>query len=110
MEQELGCADSVSAPELLDLEVTNALGRLVAAKRLPAAIADDAVTDLYALRIARWPHRQLVHRIWTLRGQLTAYDAAYVALAEQLDADLVTTDGRLRRSDGHDARIRVFAG
>ncbi len=70
--------------------------------------ADQALQDLRALSIVRYPHDVLLPRIWELRSSLTAYDAAYVALAEVLDAALLTCDGKLARSHGHDARIELF--
>jgi predicted nucleic acid-binding protein len=77
---------------------------------VPTGIADAAALDLRSLRVARWPHAPLAERAWALRARLTAYDAAYVALAEELDAELVTTDARLARSRGHGARITAFPG
>jgi len=60
--------------------------------------------------IRRYPATRLLERIWRLRGALSAYDAAYVALAEALDAPLVTTDRRLAQAEGHGARIEAFPG
>lgn len=61
------------------------------------------------LPLTRYPHAPFVGRAWALRENITAYDAAYVALAEALDAPLLTTDGRLARSTGHNARME-FVG
>lgn len=58
--------------------------------------------------IQRYPHIYLLPRVWDLRHNLTAYDAVYVALAELLEAPLVTRDRRLARAVGHDAAIEVF--
>ena len=66
----------------------------------------EALSDV---RVTRYPHGPLVSRIWELRGNLTAYDAAYVALAEALDAPLITTDGRLARASGHRARVELYS-
>ena len=60
------------------------------------------------LQLNRYPHVELVPRVWELRDTLTAYDAAYVALAEALEATLVTRDARLARSSGHRARIELL--
>ncbi len=68
----------------------------------------EALEDLASARISKYPHTPLVARIWELRGNLTAYDAAYVALAEVLDAPLVTTDGRLAQAPGHRARVESY--
>jgi predicted nucleic acid-binding protein len=108
VEGELIRNEAAAAPELIDLEVVNALRRQTRVGRIPEETADAALKALPELRISRWSHVPLVPRIWALRAQLTPYDAAYVALAEQLDAELVTTDDRLARSHGHDARITTF--
>jgi predicted nucleic acid-binding protein len=67
----------------------------------------EALDDLSALRITRHPHLLYVSRIWELRHNLTAYDAAYVALAEALSAPLISCDGGLARSRGHRATIEL---
>lgn len=101
--------DDLRAPHLLDIEFASGLRRLVAASELSAERASDALLDLHALRVVRYPHLTLVDRIWELRSWLTAYDAAYVALAEVLRIPLVTCDARLARSTGHRAVIELFA-
>lgn len=73
-------------------------------------LASQAVALLRELPIVRWQHLQLVPRIWALRAIFTPYDAAYVALAEVLDAPLITTDLRLARARGHRASIEAFGG
>ena len=69
----------------------------------------DALKALSDVRVNRYPHGPLVPRIWELRDDLTAYDAAYVALAEALDVPPVTTDGRLTRAPGHRARVESYS-
>jgi len=89
------------APHLLDVEVLSALRRVVAAGDATPARADAAVADLLALPIERYEHALLVPRVWQLRDGFSAYDAAYVALAEALAAEpvpLLTADARLARS------------
>ena len=63
--------------------------------------------QLRGLSLTRYPHEDLLPRIWALKDNLTAYDAAYVALAEALDAPLITRDRRLAASPGHSARIEL---
>jgi len=67
------------------------------------------VSDLADLPLVRYPHDPFLERVWELHLSLSAYDAVYVALAEALDAPLVTCDGRLGRSHGHKARVEVLA-
>jgi predicted nucleic acid-binding protein len=98
------------APQLLDVEVLSALRRLVATGNSSVMRADQAVEDLRDLAIERYPHEVLVPRIWELRDNFSAYDAAYVALAEGLNDDathLLTADGRLARAVAAHAAVPV---
>ena len=88
-------ADELRAPHLIDIEVLHALRSLVARGELTPDRAQDARTDFADLLLVRHPHAPLADRIWALRHNLTAYDAAYVALAEALGTPLVTCDSRL---------------
>lgn len=99
--------ESVHAPHLIDLEIAQALRRQVGAGIMTAARADLALDTWRSLPVRRWGHQALIHRVWALRGTMTAYDAAYVALAETLDAVLVTMDGKIARAPGHGARVEV---
>lgn len=99
--------DELHAPHLLDVEVTQGVWRLVRMGELSAGRAADAVADLGDLDLHRHPHRDLLTRAWKLRDTITAYDAMYVALAEALDAPMVTCDAPLTRTSGHRARIEV---
>lgn len=104
---ELG-AGELHAPTLLDFEIVSALRGLTLGGQLSAARAQDALTDFDDLPIHRWPSdAALRRRAFSLRANLTAYDAAYVALAEALECPLLTRDARLARSSGHSATIRV---
>lgn len=94
-------------PQLCLVEVVQAFRALTLRGLIPAQRARLAIADLADLPATRHPADPLLPRIWQLRGQLTAYDANYVALAEALDAQLITADLRLARSGGHDARILV---
>ena len=100
--------ETLHAPHLLDLEVTQVLRRLALQRVVPVLRADEAVRDLVDLRITRYPHLVLLPRIWQLRHSLSAYDAAYIVLAEKLGAVLVTRDGRLASASGHAAAIELF--
>lgn len=95
----------VHAPHLLDIEVMYALRRLVLKQELSRQDAGTAVALLPQLQIARHAHLLLLPRIWELRDAVTAYDAAYVSLAEILDLPLWTCDAKLSRSHGHRAKI-----
>jgi predicted nucleic acid-binding protein len=98
---------SLHAPELLDLEVAQVLRRLVREGALSASRGAAAIEDLRDLRITRYPHFILLPRIWQLRHNLSAYDAAYVVLAEKLGATLLTRDARLASAAGHGATVEV---
>ena len=96
------------SPHLLDIEVAQVLRRFVAGGKVTPVRAREALDDLLDLALTRYPHGVLLGRVWELRSNLTAYDAAYVALAEALDAVLVTCDGKIAEAPGHRARIEVF--
>jgi predicted nucleic acid-binding protein len=100
--------ETLHAPHLLYLEVTQVLRRLALQGVVPVHRADDAVRDLLDLRITRYPHLVFLPRIWQLRHNLSAYDAAYIVLAENLGAALVTRDGRLASASGYGAAIELF--
>ena len=103
-----GDPQTIHAPHLLDVEIAQVLRRLAAARVITPVRADEALDDLRDLAVTRYPHDPFLDRIWDLRGNLTAYDAAYVALAEALDAPLVTCDARLASGRGHRARVDVI--
>jgi predicted nucleic acid-binding protein len=96
------------APHLIDVEVTQVLRRYSLAKSLSSARARQAFEDYMNIPLERFPHDVLLPRIWELRHNLTAYDAAYVALAEALDAPLVTCDRALSSAKGHRANVLLF--
>jgi predicted nucleic acid-binding protein len=98
---------NLDVPHLLDVEVARALRRLVNAGELEADAAAVALADLRALDLERHAHEPLLERMWALRENLTAYDAAYVALAEALDTTLLTCDARLGRAPGIGADVEV---
>jgi predicted nucleic acid-binding protein len=102
-------AESLHSPHLLDVEVAQVVRRLAAQGVVSAERGRQALEDLADLDLARHPHEVLLPAIWQLRENLTAYDAAYVALAEALDAPLLTLDARLAGAPGHRAIIDVVA-
>ena len=101
-------AEDLHAPRLVDFEVVSALRGLTLRGHLSATRAEDLLADFDDLPLQRWPSADaLRRRAFQLRDNISAYDAAYVALAEALDCPLVTRDGRLARSSGHSAQIEV---
>jgi predicted nucleic acid-binding protein len=103
-----GRGESLHAPHLLDLEVAQVLRRLAREAVISARRAEEAIQDLADLRVTRYPHFVFLSRIWQLRNNLSAYDAAYVALAENLGATLVTRDARLASTSGRAVAVEVF--
>jgi predicted nucleic acid-binding protein len=100
-------SQTLHAPHLLDVEVAQVIRRYAANGEIDSDRGRAAVADLADFPLHRYPHDVLLPRIWELRNNLTAYDAVYVALAEALDAPLLTRDRRLAAAPGHDARIRL---
>lgn len=97
--------ETLHAPHLLDLEVAQVLRRYVSQRQITEARGAEALADLGDFPITRYPHTIFLPRVWELRGNLTAYDAVYIALAEALDASLVTRDSGLASATGHGAHI-----
>jgi predicted nucleic acid-binding protein len=100
--------ESLHAPHLLDVEVAQVLRRYTAAGELTPERGREALMDLVDFPVHRYPHDVLLPRIWELRHNVTAFDAAYVALAEILAAPLVTCDARLGAAPRHAAKVEVF--
>lgn len=98
----------IHAPHLLDIEVTQVLRRYVREKALAVPRAEEALQDFTDLPLHRYPHDFLIPRVWELRATLTAYDAVYVALAELLDAPLLTCDAKIASAPGHHANVEVM--
>jgi predicted nucleic acid-binding protein len=104
--------ETLHAPHLVDLEVSQVLRRLVLQNVIPRRRADEAVQDLQDLRISRYAHFVFLSRIWQLRHNFSTYDAAYIVLAEKLGALwlLATLDSRplrdmLQLSSSFNARL-----
>lgn len=100
--------ETLHAPHLLDVEVAQVIRRYVANGEVASERGRAALADLADFPLRRYPHDFLLPRIWDLRNNLTAYDAVYVALAELLEAPLLTCDRRLAASAGHRAQIEVI--
>jgi predicted nucleic acid-binding protein len=99
--------DEFHSPHLVDVEVTQGLRRLVRMGEVSAHRAAEAIADLAGLDLHRHAHVDLLTRAWKLRENVTAYDAMYVALAEALDATVITCDAPLAKAPGHRARIEA---
>ena len=99
--------ETLHVPHLLDVEVAQAIRRYAAKGDIDGERGGEALADLSDLPLRRYPHEFLLPRVWQLRNNLTAYDAVYVALAEALDAPLLTRDRRLAGATGHRARIEL---
>ncbi len=96
------------APHLLDVEMLHALRRMTADGTLPLDRAEDALAEFAELAVLRHSHEPFADRVWALRHNVTAYDGMFVALAEALDAPLVTSDARLAGAPGVSAMIELF--
>ncbi len=99
---------SLHAPHLLDVEIAQVIRRYAANGHISGDRGRSALADLADFPLQRYPHDSFLQRIWDLRNNLTAYDAAYVSLAESLDAVLLTRDRRLASAAGHHARIDLI--
>jgi len=100
-------AETLHVPHLLDIEVAQVLRRYVRDKTITTQRGEEALEDLEGMPLRRYPHDFLIPRVWELRATLTAYDAVYVALAEVLDAPLLTCDGKIASASGHSANVEV---
>lgn len=103
----LAPGELLHAPHLIDVEIAQTLRRFHLAGSLDAARAEMALDALVDLRLVRHGHAPLLRRVWQLRGNLSAYDAMYVALAEALGAPLLTMDRRLSSAPGHNVQVIV---
>ncbi|MFN2569243.1 MAG: type II toxin-antitoxin system VapC family toxin [Candidatus Dormibacteria bacterium] len=104
----IGGDGDLHAPHLIDVELLHALRRLVRLSEISDRRATEVRLDYAELAITRYPHHPLADRMWELRHNLTAYDAAFVALSEALGVPLVTTDSALGGASGHRARVEVI--
>lgn len=100
--------ETLHAPHLVGVEVLQVVRRYVASGAVEVNDAEAALENFAALDIARYAHEPLAPRVWELRENLTAYDAVYVALAEVLDAPLLTFDQRIADAPRHRAVVNVL--
>jgi predicted nucleic acid-binding protein len=108
VERRLFCpSETLHAPHLIDVEVAQVVRRHAAAGTIEPDRGRAALADLADIPLRRYPHAFLLPRVWQLRANMTAYDAVYVALAEALDAPLLTRDRRLAAAAGRHARVEL---
>jgi predicted nucleic acid-binding protein len=100
-------AETLHAPHLIDLEIAQVLRRYLQTKQADEHRCQTALEDWLVFPIRKYAHEPLMARVWELRDNVTAYDAVYIALAEALDAPLLTRDKRLANAPGHKARIEL---
>ena len=100
--------ESLHVPHLIDLEISQVLRRLVRRDDITLDRAAEVFEDLNDLHLTRYPHNMLLPQIWALRNNATAYDAAYLALAQTLDAPLLTCDQALHSIAGFDGQVEVI--
>ena len=103
----LGSGESLHAPHLLDLEVTQVIRRHLKGNLISVSRAQLAFEDFVALKFRRCPHDVLIRRIWNLRDNFNAYDATYLALAEEIGAILVTCDAKMTAT-GHSVSVELL--
>jgi predicted nucleic acid-binding protein len=99
--------ETLHAPHLLNIEVVQVIRRYAAAGEIDQERGRAALADLEDFPLRRYPHGFLLPRVWELRNNLTAYDAVYVALAEALDAPLLTRDRRLAAAASRQVRVEL---
>ena len=107
--ERLQADDVWFAPEIIDVEVAHVLRAAVRHDRVSLSLAEGGIRSMVRMRLRRFPHKPLLQRAWELRENLTPYDAVYVALAEALDAPLITLDRGMAGAPNAGARIELLA-
>jgi predicted nucleic acid-binding protein len=97
-------------PHLFEVEVLHVLRRLALGDQISESRGLRAMRLLQNMRLTRYSHAPFVERIWELKENVTAYDASYIALSEAIEAPLITTDGKLSKAPGHQAKIELYDG
>ena len=105
---EVRSAGEMAAPDLVDVEAVAVLRKRWMAGTVSDIRFAEAIDDLQAIGLERYPALPLMRRSYDLRANVTAYDATYIALAELLDCELLTGDRRLARAHGPRCVIRVL--
>lgn len=100
--------ENLHVPHLFGVEVLHALRRLTLAGYVSGARGNRAVNAMLNMRLTRYPHEPFLKRIWELKQNISAYDAAYIALAETIEAPLITTDRRLAQAPTHRAKVELY--
>ena len=100
---------TLHAPHLIDVEVAHVLRRFLRRAEIDEQRARQALDDLADLSLTRYSHESLVPAIWALRDNATAYDAAYLALADALDATLLTCAAALTTVPGERRRVELVS-
>ena len=100
--------DGLHVPHLFEIEVLNALRHHALRHGISEGRGLELLEDLTTMSVSRYPHTAMLPRFWELRANVSAYDAAYIALAETLEAPLVTRDARLARAPGIRAEVEVY--
>ena len=100
--------DGLHVPHLFEIEVLNALRHHALRHGISEGRGLELLEDLTTMSVSRYAHTAMLPRIWELRANVSAYDAAYIALAETLEAPLVTRDVRLARTPGIRAEVEVY--
>lgn len=99
---------TLAAPEILDAEALSALRGMALRGEISEAEGHRHLEHIGMTPVTRVSHRVLIRRAWAIRHSVSAYDALYVALAEELDVPLITCDKKLAGANGHTARIEVY--
>ena len=102
-----GTGETLHAPHLLDLEVTQVIRRYLRANYINQVRAQQVFEDLLGVKYKRYPPDVFLRRIWALRDNFTAYDATYIALAEAIGATVVTCDAKMASGRAHNARVEL---
>lgn len=106
-ERLFAAGETLHAPYLIDIETAQVVRRYRAGGEIDGARGRAALDDLADFPLPRYPHDFLPRRVWDLRHNMAAYDAVYVAMAEALDATLLTRGRRLAATSGHRARVEL---